>query len=201
MKSDTSPRLDAAIVVPVPASVAPSSVLIVGSRDLVPVCMWRDARDADVLGGLVEQDAPIPWWLGDVAKRLDAYFAGEPVDFSDVPLGRETWDAQRGAGKRTMNRSDMPFMQRCWHACRRIPRGRTITYRDLAIAAGGPPRAARAAGQAMRRNPLPIITPCHRVVGTNWTGGYGGAVQRDTVGLQRKIGLLALEGAPISRSR
>ena len=73
-------------------------------------------------------------------------------------------------------------------ALRRIPAGHTTTYGALAQQVGAP-RAARAVGTVMNRNPLPIVLPCHRVVGANGSlTGYGG-------GLNRKEWLLRLEGA------
>lgn len=67
-----------------------------------------------------------------------------------------------------------PFFRRCWTACRAIPPGETISYAELASRAGSA-AAVRAAGQAMRRNPLAIIVPCHRVVATGGRlYGYGG---------------------------
>ncbi len=69
----------------------------------------------------------------------------------------------------------------------RIPRGRTLTYGEVAAAAGRP-GAARAVGTVLNRNPVPILVPCHRVVGKNGMGGYG-------LGLGAKILLLAVEGA------
>lgn len=115
----------------------------------------------------------------DVAGRLDRYFRGDDVDFSDVPtpLGPD-------------------FTARCWEACRRIPRGSTISYGDLVRWAGGRAGAARAAGQAMRRNPLPIIVPCHRVISSDGgLYGYAGTTDPGSLELDRKRLLLRLEGA------
>ena len=81
-----------------------------------------------------------------------------------------------------------PFHGKVLRACRRIPYGKTLTYAALATRAGSP-RAARAVGQAMARNPLALVVPCHRVVATGGgLGGYGG-------GLDLKRRLLRLEGA------
>ena len=69
-----------------------------------------------------------------------------------------------------------------------MPYGRTATYGELASRAGNP-RAARAVGMVMNRNPIPIVLPCHRIVGASGSlVGYGG-------GLERKEHLLRLEGA------
>lgn len=78
-------------------------------------------------------------------------------------------------------------MRRAWEELCRIPYGETVSYRELAAAAGRP-RGARAAGMACNRNPIPIIIPCHRVIGASGRlTGYGG-------GLDIKEKLLALEG-------
>jgi methylated-DNA-[protein]-cysteine S-methyltransferase len=115
----------------------------------------------------VEDDAA----LADVRNQLDRYFAGELQDF-DVELD---WSLAHG------------FHRACCEAMMRIPYGATITYAQLAADAGSP-RAVRAAGQACATNPIAIIGPCHRVLGTTGFGGYGG-------GLDQKRTLLALEGA------
>lgn len=113
-----------------------------------------------------------PAALAQVRERLSAYLKGHPVSLSDIQVDIE--DAP-------------PFFRRAWEACRRIPRGQVRTYAWLAQEAGHP-KAARAAGQAMARNRLPILVPCHRVLGSNGgLHGYGG-------GLDMKARLLALEG-------
>lgn len=114
-----------------------------------------------------------------LAGQLERYFKGEPQAFGSVPTP-----------------TGSPFFVRCWSACRAIPPGTTISYAELAKRAGGSPSAARAAGQAMRRNPLAVIVPCHRVVAS---GGslYGYSGSRDPAGpeLAIKRALLELEGA------
>jgi len=85
-----------------------------------------------------------------------------------------------------------PFSRRILLAARRIPYGATVTYGRLARHAGSP-RAARAVGQVMARNPVPLLVPCHRVVASG--GGLGGF----TGGLALKRRLLALEGARPAR--
>ena len=78
------------------------------------------------------------------------------------------------------------FFRRAWQACRSIPAGETRSYGWLAAQAGRP-RAARAAGQAMARNPVPLVVPCHRVVGSDGhLRGFGG-------GLPMKAWLLSLD--------
>ena len=81
-----------------------------------------------------------------------------------------------------------PFQRSVWQALRTIPHGTTITYAQLAARIGSP-KAIRAAGLANGRNPISIVVPCHRVIGSNGTlTGYGG-------GLPRKKWLLEHEGA------
>jgi methylated-DNA-[protein]-cysteine S-methyltransferase len=109
--------------------------------------------------------------LADVRDQLGRYFEGELREFH-VELD---WTLAHG------------FHRACCEAMMHIPYGATITYAELA-ARGGSPRAVRAAGQACATNPIAVIGPCHRVVGTNGFGGYGG-------GLDQKATLLALEGA------
>jgi methylated-DNA-[protein]-cysteine S-methyltransferase len=107
----------------------------------------------------------------EAEAQLHAYFAGQLERF-DLAL------APRGTG----------FQRSVWEALGEIPYGSTSTYSELA-AAIGQPSACRAVGAANGRNPLPVIIPCHRVVGAAGAlTGYGG-------GLQRKQLLLALEAA------
>ena len=82
-----------------------------------------------------------------------------------------------------------PFQRKVLLAAKDIPFGQMVTYAELAKQVGDP-NASRAVGQALRRNPVPIAVPCHRVVHSDGTlGGYGGAIGR-----KRKIQLLKLEG-------
>jgi methylated-DNA-[protein]-cysteine S-methyltransferase len=117
-----------------------------------------------------------PRLLPELAGRLRRFFKGEAVDFSDVALA---------AGP--------PFHRDCWVAARDIPRGTSITYAELAAAAGRP-TAIRAAGQAMRRNPQPVLTPCHRVVASGGSlGGFAGDTREEQQGIKTKRLLLRLE--------
>jgi methylated-DNA-[protein]-cysteine S-methyltransferase len=117
--------------------------------------------------------------LRRLAQDLRRYFAGEAVDFSRYPL----------------DLSSLPhFVQRALLAARGIPYGQVRTYGWVAARAGNA-KAARAAGQAMSRNPLALLVPCHRVVGAGGRlTGFGG-------GLPMKRALLALEGMACSRDR
>ena len=109
--------------------------------------------------------------LAEVADQLDAYFAGERTTF-DLPL------ALRGT----------PFQQQVWTELQQIPHGTTVSYAQLADRIGRP-NAVRAVGAANGRNPVSIVIPCHRVVGTDGSlTGYGG-------GTPRKQALLTLESA------
>jgi methylated-DNA-[protein]-cysteine S-methyltransferase len=109
--------------------------------------------------------------LADAARQLAAYFAGRLRNF-DVPL------APQGT----------PFQREVWKALRTIKYGETWSYRELAEYVGRP-AAVRAVGAANGQNPIPIIIPCHRVIGSNGTlVGFGG-------GIEMKQKLLALEGA------
>ncbi|MAH17331.1 MAG: cysteine methyltransferase [Euryarchaeota archaeon] len=90
-----------------------------------------------------------------VTAALGAYFAaGKPPALTLRPGGTA-------------------FQQRVWEALRAIPAGETATYGELAARAGSP-RAARAVGQACARNPIPVLIPCHRAVGSSGPGGWSG---------------------------
>lgn len=104
-----------------------------------------------------------------LARELDAYFAGKVRQFS-IPLDL------RGT----------PFQRRVWQELCNISYGETRSYQEVASALGQP-TATRAVGQAIGRNPVSIVVPCHRIIGANGSlTGYGG-------GLERKRALLGLE--------
>ena len=131
-------------------------------------------RRIEFLAGHAERRAPADWIrdaapLKTVVEQLKAYFAGALRDF-DAPL------APQGT----------TFQQRVWRSLREIPYGETISYSELATRVGNP-MAFRAVGLANGQNPIPIVIPCHRVIGKDGTlVGYGG-------GLHIKETLLALE--------
>ena len=109
--------------------------------------------------------------LLDAANQIRAYFAGELREF-ELPL------AVRGTA----------FQREVWAAVYAVPYGSTATYSEIAAAVGRPD-ACRAVGAANGRNPLPVIVPCHRIIGAGGgLTGYGG-------GLDRKRSLLDLEAA------
>jgi methylated-DNA-[protein]-cysteine S-methyltransferase len=120
---------------------------------------------------------PRPGWerddaaFADLRAQLAEYFAGTRTEF-DLPL----------------HPKGTPFQLRVWAALAQIPYGETASYGETAAAIGAP-TASRAVGLANGQNPLPIIVPCHRVVGSNGSlTGYGG-------GLATKRWLLAHEAA------
>jgi methylated-DNA-[protein]-cysteine S-methyltransferase len=117
--------------------------------------------------GSIESKAPFE----EAVAQINAYFRGERRDF-DLPLSPAGTEFQRSV----------------WNALCRIPYGRTISYGELAKRLGKP-TASRAVGAANGRNPLPIVVPCHRVIGSNGrlTGYYGGTHLKEF--------LLKLEGA------
>lgn len=106
----------------------------------------------------------------ETRRQLEEYFSGTRQNF-DLPL----------------NPSGTAFQRRVWRALLDIPYGTALSYRELARRADCP-KGYRAVGQANGKNPIPILIPCHRVIGADGTlGGY-------SAGLDRKRFLLELEG-------
>jgi methylated-DNA-[protein]-cysteine S-methyltransferase len=119
--------------------------------------------------GLPDQSSPL---LDEVAAQLSAYFAGERIEF-DLPLDLDGTEFQR----------------QCWLALASIPYGQTVSYGEQARRLGLGRDAARAVGAANGQNPLPLVLPCHRVIGADGSlTGFGG-------GLHLKRFLLEHEGA------
>ena len=108
--------------------------------------------------------------LKDGLAQLEAYFAGE-LEWFDLPLAPKGTD----------------FQQQVYSAMSAIPRGETRTYGDIANELGVP---AQPVGQACGSNPIPVIIPCHRVVGADGLGGFSG-----DGGVEMKVKLLQGEGA------
>lgn len=111
-----------------------------------------------------------------VSKHIRSYFAGalDALDSIEVDM------------------HGTPFQKRVWSALRRVPRGTTASYGEIAARIGRP-RAVRAVGMTNARNPIVLVVPCHRIIGSDGSlTGYGG-------GLERKRWLLAHEGAPAQR--
>ena len=137
-----------------------------GDRESRSVARFAARAGGRPLGDRVDDD-PL---LEDAAAQLAAYFRGELTEF-DLPV--------------VLTGSD--FQQRVWAQLRLIPYGEVWSYGQLALRLGLPAGAARAVGLANGRNPVPVVVPCHRVVGASGRlTGYGG-------GLERKDQLLRLE--------
>lgn len=132
-------------------------------------------RALEHLAGPLRREAPTErkGAFADLQRELEAYLAGD----TDVPS--PVLDLSGAT----------PFFLDVWEACRSIPRGETRTYSWLASEAGRP-SAMRAAGQAMARNRVPLIIPCHRVLGRD--GGLHGFAGP---GVGMKARLLEIEGA------
>jgi methylated-DNA-[protein]-cysteine S-methyltransferase len=132
------------------------------------------------LGEDLKDAVNTPERFKDIIERYRTYFAGRRMDFPDK---LDLTDAT-------------PFQQAVWQAVRLIPYGETRSYSWVAAAAGKT-RAARAAGQALARNPLPIIVPCHRVVaGDGGPGGFSGGfkMKRFLLRLEAKTSMNDLQG-------
>jgi methylated-DNA-[protein]-cysteine S-methyltransferase len=135
--------------------------LVASERGLVRV-RWS-------ANGMADERSPL---LDEAAAQLEAYFAGELTEF-DLPLDLDGTE----------------FQNRCWLALATIPYGQTVSYGEQARRLGLGPDAARAVGAANGQNPLPLVLPCHRVIGADGSlTGFGG-------GLHVKRFLLELEGA------
>lgn len=108
------------------------------------------------------------------AERIEAYFNGDLTALDAIPV----------------DTGGTPFQQRIWNQLRRIPLGKTVSYRDIAKRIGQP-TATRAVGAANAANPISLVIPCHRVIRTDGTlCGYGG-------GIERKEWLLRHEGVEV----
>jgi methylated-DNA-[protein]-cysteine S-methyltransferase len=111
----------------------------------------------------------------EVIRQLEAYFRGELKEF-DVPLVME----------------GTAFQLSVWKELRKIPYGETRTYGQLAETIGNP-KAMRAVGSANGQNPIPIIVPCHRVIGSDGTlTGFGGGIENKRKLLELESGQLKL---------
>ena len=150
-------------------------IVAVTRRGLVRIAYEREAEE-DVLQELAAGVSPrvlrLPERTDAARRELEGYFAGTVRKF-DLPLD---WSLVHG------------FAVGVLKATAHVPFGHVATYGEMAASAGSP-RAARAAGNALHINPIPIVVPCHRIVpASGGIGGYGG-------GEDRKRFLLDLEGA------
>jgi methylated-DNA-[protein]-cysteine S-methyltransferase len=134
------------------------------------------ALDPELLAGAAERS-----WNPRLVHRLQAYAAGTPDAFLDVDVD---------PGSLTL------FRRRVVDCCRRVPYGSTVTYAELAALAGSP-SAARAVGNCMAQNRIPLIIPCHRVVacGRQW-GGFSAPG-----GIRLKKKLLQMEAQAAAGNR
>src|SRR5260370_23383059 len=146
-------------------------LLLAGDSNVLRLVSFESSKHSAPPQAVWKQDqAP----FAEVILQLQAYFRGELKEF-DLPLALEGTD----------------FQLRVWNALRTIPYGETISYAQLARRIGNP-RAVRAVGFANGSNPIPIIVPCHRVIGSDGgLTGFGG-------GLSTKEKLLGLESKPLS---
>lgn len=141
--------------------------IVASDQGLVAILWENDSPNRVRLDPLLE-DATHPLLL-ETGQQLGEYFAGTRTAFS-LPLDFTGTDFQR----------------KVWHALTTIPFGETRSYRDIAIQIGHPD-AVRAVGAANGKNPISIVAPCHRVIGTNGKlTGFAG-------GLEAKAFLLKLE--------
>ena len=144
------------------------------TRTVLPRASAQEALEAlheGLRADLVRDDVA----FAEVLDAFRRFCTGEPQEL-DFPL-----DLSEGT----------PFQQRVWNAVRAIPYGKTASYQDIAWEVGCP-KGPRAVGQAMGRNPVPLIVPCHRVVQSGGgLGGFGG-------GLPLKRRLLEMEAGASS---
>lgn len=149
---------------------------LVATDDGLAAILWEAENPRRVTLGIVAE-APNHAVLVDAARQLDEYFAGK----------RKVFELK-------LDLTGTEFQRRVWIALLTIPFGETRSYGQIA-AQIGQPAAVRAVGAANGRNPIPIVAPCHRVIGsTGRLTGFGG-------GLPRKAQLLTFEGAypPVHR--
>jgi methylated-DNA-[protein]-cysteine S-methyltransferase len=154
------------------ASPVGALTLIASEKGLAAI-LWENDDPARVRLHPRVEDADHPV-LCEAERQLAAYFAGKRRAF-DLPLDFQGTD----------------FQKRVWTALLAIPFGETRSYGDIARAIGAP-TAFRAVGAANGRNPLSIVAPCHRVIGTN------GALTGFAGGMKAKAFLLRLEGLDLA---
>ena len=124
------------------------------------------------------QASPPPSRIAEIIKRVRRHLGGEVEDFQDIAVDLTPSGS---------------FAHRVYAAARKIPPGQTMTYGELANAMHRP-KAARAVGQALGRNPIPLIIPCHRVLAAGAKpGGFSASG-----GIATKLKMLAIEGATLA---
>ena len=175
------PRRHPAIAQPSPLAASgpfvvdsPIGALAVGRRNGHLVADWL------VNGAAAPPCAPDDLAALETVARIRAYLAGDFSSLDALPVGNGT-----------------PFQRSVWTASRRIPFGETRTYLWVAHELGGGHALCRAIGQALRRNPLPVVVPCHRVVAASGLGGYAGAREGAMTSIKR--GLIDFEARVASQ--
>src|SRR3989442_4963642 len=147
---------------------SPLGPLLLAAEDGALTLLWMSPLPEPGKGAVDAQNQAV---LAAASEQLDTYFAGDLTAF-DLPL------APRGT----------PFQRRVWAALVEIPFGETVSYGSLATRLGRP-GAARAVGLANGSNPISIIIPCHRVIGSDGRlTGYGGGIDRQAWLLHHQAG-------------
>jgi methylated-DNA-[protein]-cysteine S-methyltransferase len=135
-------------------------------------------RVCTLLPGATEAEPPA--WTAEAMRAIAAHLGGARVDLGAIPVDVERMPA---------------FYRTVYQAARAIAPGQTVTYGELAARCGSP-GAARAVGQALAKNPVPVVVPCHRILAARGAaGGFSAAG-----GLGTKERLLAIEGVTMRRA-
>lgn len=137
----------------------PIGLLAVAEADgaVTHITLWDEKAAKDFAAeGMIREETPT---LAEAIRQLEEYFAETRTSF-DLPL------APKGT----------PFQKKVWQALTEIPYGSAVTYKDIAVKVGCP-KGPRAVGMANNRNPIMIVIPCHRVIGSDGSlVGYEGGV-------------------------
>jgi methylated-DNA-[protein]-cysteine S-methyltransferase len=145
-------------------------------RVVLPMPEGSEVLEKVAAVGIAAVPRPVPPSLARLAEALVAYFDGAMVDPAAIAVGLDYGPAG-------------PFVRRVYDALRKVPRGSVVSYGELAERAGSP-GAARAVGQAMAKNALPLLVPCHRVLASGARlGGFSAPG-----GVAKKRELLRMEG-------
>ena len=126
-------------------------IIVTGTENFISKCSLSNKKPAKI-----KTSEPIPPFFKSVQNQIVEYCNGKQVDFSNVPVSLENMTT---------------FQKRVLSALRDVKYGNTVTYKHLARLTGNP-KSARAIGQVMAKNPIPIIIPCHRVIRSD--GKMGG---------------------------
>lgn len=168
-------------------AVFPTAIGVVGiawSDDGLVALQLPERDERATSGSLARRAASVPGvpplWVRQIMREVEAHLGGELSNFSGVPVDLK---------------GVPPFHQRVYEILRQVGPGRMASYSEIATACGDS-GAARAVGQAMGKNPLPLIIPCHRVVAVNGTGGFSAPG-----GISTKARLLAIEGVNLESAR